>query len=56
MIAERTGSTTAHATAVFAIVSPAAQLSTALDWTEAILSGDQEQVFGIFGQCVGQGA
>lgn len=38
-IAERTGSTPAHATAVFSIVSPMAQVMTALKWTEEILEG-----------------
>jgi hypothetical protein len=41
-IAAKTDSTTAHAAAVFAIVSPAVQLATALDWTEAILRGERE--------------
>jgi hypothetical protein len=38
-IAQRTGTTPAHAAAVFSIVSPAAQLTTALNWTEEILEG-----------------
>lgn len=38
-IAERTGSTPAHAAAVFAIVSPMVQVMTALKWTEEILGG-----------------
>ena len=40
-IAERTGSTHAHAVAVFSIVSPAVQLFTALEWTESILRGER---------------
>lgn len=45
-IAERTGSTPAHAAAVFAIVSPMVQVMTALDWTEQILMG--ERAYGAF--------
>lgn len=41
VIAERADSSPAHATAVFAIVSPAVQLATALDWTEEILRGER---------------
>lgn len=40
-IAVRTGSTPAQAAAVFAIVSPAVQLGTALNWTEEILRGER---------------
>jgi hypothetical protein len=40
-IAERTGSTPAHAAAVFSIVSPMVQVMTALDWTEQILAGER---------------
>lgn len=41
-IAERTGSSTAQAVAVFAIVSPEVQLLTALNWTEEILRGERK--------------
>lgn len=40
-IAVKTGSTPAQAAAVFAIVSPAVQLVTALNWTEEILRGER---------------
>lgn len=45
-IAERTGSTPAHAAAVFSIVSPMVQVMTALEWTEQILEG--ERTYGAF--------
>lgn len=45
-IAQRTGSTPAHAAAVFAIVSPMVQVMTALEWTEQILEG--ERTYGAF--------
>lgn len=41
-IAERNGCPLSHAVAVFSIVSPAAQLVTALRWTEEILAGERE--------------
>lgn len=41
VIAERTGSTPAHAAAIFAIVSPLVQVITALAWTEQILRGER---------------
>ncbi|HSE44257.1 MAG TPA: hypothetical protein VLA89_02900 [Gemmatimonadales bacterium] len=40
-IADRTGVRPAHAAAVFSIVSPVVQVSTALLWTEEILRGDR---------------
>lgn len=40
-IAERQGCPLSHAVAVFAIVSPEAQLFTALNWTEEILRGER---------------
>jgi hypothetical protein len=41
-IAQETGCPYSHAAAVFAIVSPAAQLTSALDWTEEILRGERQ--------------
>ena len=46
VIAERTGSTPAHAAAVFSIVSPMVQVMTALQWTEEILKG--HRAYGAF--------
>lgn len=40
-IAERNNCPLSHAVAVFTIVSPAAQLVTALRWTEEILAGER---------------